>query len=436
MPLTTRTSVNVVAVLILVAAFFLFQVHYPPPPAPPAPPHSGTFINASIAAQNSHVRVYRNVTTGWAAQSKWTPKWLSTHIPVLKDVVVLHHSHKYVYQEPNKPIQPASNTTNGTETRYMKTTAFFSKCKATQEKNHIWHSSSLSHRPSPSSAVVVENDVKPIERFVVNNQLLSVNSWMGCQNVTTSLHRDFSHNVFVQLHGRKEFLLIDATVALPMHPYTAFNYLHPLHDDAKHFQRGTTVAVKRIVLDPGDVLYLPPLTYHQVRALDPVSISINVWSKSMEDHAMDHITYQIPLPFEHEWTSSIHRVFGCLLYLSKVLSKHGGLKQWHTNRWSRLSTANRALDYQLHSVFVRFEQSLQQGAAMSFDEFKFQQRSLKILAYMQSTMGHKPMQYQAQLLWNFADEAITFSCRDCPEEYSNDELETIIGVFVGMFVLR
>ena len=250
------------------------------------------------------------------------------------------------------------------------------------------------------------------------------------------MNRRCRTQVELQLHGRKEFLLIDASVALPMHPYTAFNYLHPLNDDAKHFHRDTTVAVKRIVLYPGDVLYLPPLTYHQVRALDPVSISINVWSKSMEDQAMDHISYQIPLPFENEWTSSIQRVFGCLLYLSKVLSKHGGLTQWHANRWSRPPTTNRALNYQLHSVFVRFEQSLQQGAAMSFDVFKFQQRSLKILAYMQSTMGHKPMQYQAQLLWNFADEAITFSCRDCPEEYSNDELETIIGVFVAMYVLR
>jgi len=423
-----------------------------------------TFINASFTARESKIQVYRQVNTEWAAQANWTPQWLSSHVPTLKDVALLETS-TYHYHESRKVIRSSSGgggkeenkddlNLHPKESTYssMETSLFFQTCASAK---FAWHSSSLSYykekeekeekEKDEEDVMVVEKDVLPISRFVVDNDLVSVNSWMGCMNVTTALHRDFSHNMFVQIYGRKEFLLVDASVHLPMHPFTTSSYLHPINSNARKLlfknKNNNNIQVRRIILSPGDVLYLPPMTYHQVRSLDPISISINVWSRSKEEKTMDHIMYHIPLPFEKEWSTSSFRVYAALMYLEKILaSPYDGLNRWMDNRWFNMPTIVtkdqrwfQGLEEGLEEIHRTTMKTMKTMKTKSSLWKKFENRASDVRTFVKTrTKKHQHF----HLLWNYADEVLTFACRDCLSEFSDREqgLDDIIRV--GLLAYR
>lgn len=168
----------------------------------------------------------------------------------------------------------------------------------------------------------VVSDLRPIEAFYVGRDASrnSVNVWMGCQGVTTHTHYDVSHNLYVQLYGRKRFVLFPPGAASAVY---LFPKSHPSHRSSQvpdflnvslgNFPRmkqclapspelpnntsrlACTVSTdaralcgadaltegdrRAVVVDlgPGDVLYLPPFWFHRVTALT-TSISVNVWS--------------------------------------------------------------------------------------------------------------------------------------------------------------
>ncbi|KNC51645.1 uncharacterized protein AMSG_07708 [Thecamonas trahens ATCC 50062] len=101
--------------------------------------------------------------------------------------------------------------------------------------------------------------------------------WTGSPSATTLLHYDPVHNVYAQLHGRKRFALAPSQAwphlgVFPRH--------HMQHRDAR-FARSHKLELEIVDLVAGDVLYLPPGTFHQVSALadsDGPSISVNFWS--------------------------------------------------------------------------------------------------------------------------------------------------------------
>jgi len=73
-----------------------------------------------------------------------------------------------------------------------------------------------------------------------------------------------------------------------------------------------------VVLEPGDLLYLPPFWFHRVTA-ETTSISVNVWSDSTEGDlrlALEHL----PIPFEDEWSDD-QIVVALQRYLSAFLQE-------------------------------------------------------------------------------------------------------------------
>ena len=398
------------SILHLLLIYYLQTLHTPP-----------QFISASHTAQLGEIAVYRNLTTQWPAQYKWTSKWLSLRVPILKDVVVLSHP-EYHYFETNKVI----HHTPATEIKpiQMKTTSFFQQC---QQNKYLWHSSSLSHRKYPNDTkLTLETDVQPIDQFVVDNNLASVNSWMGCRNVTTKLHRDFSHNFFVQIAGRKEFLLIESSRLLPMYPYTSSSYLHPLELDSKTLNQLQPI---RIVLNPGDGLYLPPLTYHEVKVIDEHSISINVWSRSKEETTLDHILYGIPLPFEESWKTSSKRMYGALKYLSKILKGNLNLKEWYVNRWKHSHINSSTLMTEWLALFQQ-----EQKVGLSLFNDKFITRAEMVHQSIATNVTAKT--HHVSLLYSYCDEVITYACRDCWKDSSDNafELASVISQAIDSFI--
>lgn len=108
--------------------------------------------------------------------------------------------------------------------------------------------------------------------------------WLGPAGTVSSLHFDRWHNFFVQLHGRKQWIVIPPEqsegvyfpcdeLGLPLLHWSPVDVEHP---DLARFPRFAGVEPIEIVVEPGEILFMPIGWWHHVRALDP-SISVNFW---------------------------------------------------------------------------------------------------------------------------------------------------------------
>ena len=93
-----------------------------------------------------------------------------------------------------------------------------------------------------------ENDLDPglDELLRLNPARSSINLWIGQPGVTTPCHYDGYHNLYVQLHGTKRFLLLPPALDRAMN---TFPFLHPSYGQCQrvpleHFG-GPDVAVPR-----------------------------------------------------------------------------------------------------------------------------------------------------------------------------------------------
>ena len=131
-------------------------------------------------------------------------------------------------------------------------------------------------------------DIIPPEKYVDKGRFLTFMSfWFGPAGTWTPLHHDGNNILFCQVAGRKEFYLVSPLetdllpsadgyyAKVPIPPGMTEEGLRPA-DEAFPYP------AVRIVLKPGEALFLPVGWWHQVRALDQsVSISfLNFWQNN------------------------------------------------------------------------------------------------------------------------------------------------------------
>lgn len=156
--------------------------------------------------------------------------------------------------------------------------------RTTEESNdgYLISNNRLLEKPAFQQLIA---DVIPPERYVDAEKFLTFMSfWFGPAGTRTPLHHDGNNILFCQVIGRKEFFLVSpwelgllekaegyyAQKSVPLG--MTGEGLRPADD-------GFPYAAVRIVLEPGEALFLPVGWWHQVRALDrSVSISfLNFW---------------------------------------------------------------------------------------------------------------------------------------------------------------
>ena len=103
--------------------------------------------------------------------------------------------------------------------------------------------------------------------------------WLGPAGTVTPLHADMADNVFVQVIGRKHFTMYPPHAAASLYTWNPSNALtgsrfNPDNPDFDAFPLSRDARSISCELSAGEILFLPGLWFHHVRALD-LSLSIN-----------------------------------------------------------------------------------------------------------------------------------------------------------------
>jgi hypothetical protein len=102
--------------------------------------------------------------------------------------------------------------------------------------------------------------------------------FMSGEGSVTPLHFDTlcTHNLFVQVYGEKKFILIspDQKGKCALHSWR-WSGVDPSLPDTRQRNGSLPIETAEVVVGPGDMLYIPSETLHQVHTLTP-SISFNI----------------------------------------------------------------------------------------------------------------------------------------------------------------
>ncbi|MGZ8338955.1 MAG: cupin-like domain-containing protein [Telluria sp.] len=109
--------------------------------------------------------------------------------------------------------------------------------------------------------------------------------WLGPAGTVTPLHCDYDDNIFAQIWGTKRIFLSPPHHDEFLYPNEANAILFgsPFDPEAPDFDKfplARQATIIEVIMNPGELLYVPAGWYHQVRALT-FSLSSNRWARAM-----------------------------------------------------------------------------------------------------------------------------------------------------------
>lgn len=111
--------------------------------------------------------------------------------------------------------------------------------------------------------------LKNIDRSINSETWLKVNMFMGGPGTGSSLHCAAGGNFFFNVVGKKRWILIDPKYSkfLRSTPEKNFAFVISGYDieDPNNFQYLNNIPKCEVILEPGDLLYIPPFFWHYVK---------------------------------------------------------------------------------------------------------------------------------------------------------------------------
>lgn len=228
----------------------------------PAPPFR-EFVDLYYS-QNKPV-LLENAIEHWPART-WTPDSL---LQVAQD------------QEIQVQFDRESNSNFEMDSLKHKKTMRFSeyhhKVQTCGESNNFYMTANNAAHNQPVMAPLFK-DVKDVADgyFDESRHVSRSFIWYGPKGNYTPLHHDQTNNMFVQVFGRKRFLLLPPNqVPYLYNECTVFSPVDLRNIDAEKYPLAKNTTPIELVLNPGDTLFIPVGWWHQVESLD-ISISITM----------------------------------------------------------------------------------------------------------------------------------------------------------------
>lgn len=211
----------------------------------------------------------------WPAVAKWSPAWFRREIP---DVVV-------PYEEWYGTADDAFDYDSRHVTRYARMDEFVGLLER-RSGRELYSTMFRVFEKLPHLARDIEPVVEtmiplwpaPLRRLLT----LAPNLWTGPAGTVSVLHFDRVHNLYVQIHGRKKWVLISPRRSVEVYwpcddlrvGMLQFSPVDAEHPNLARYPRFADADAVEVILEPGDVLFVPTGWWHQVRSLD-VSVSLN-----------------------------------------------------------------------------------------------------------------------------------------------------------------
>ena len=249
------------------------------------------FVEKMIAKGKPTV-LKNTVVKTWPAFKKWTLSYIEKNMgtDILPSVKC---TNTFLTFDPDRRTPLKLNISLPFTSVNVTTEAFF-KCIQRDPGNPVCSDSYKGHYYFGSVPDSLRDDVMPdnllyhTERdYKARKQFM----WISSAGMITHTHFDQDYNFFVQLVGKKRFTLWSPLQHELMYVYPR---VHPMWHksrvnyravDLEKFPAFAQAKGKQIELGPGDMLFVPPYTWHYVETLTP-SVSLSTWSHDYElyDH--------------------------------------------------------------------------------------------------------------------------------------------------------
>lgn len=244
-----------------------------------------------------HVVLIKGILGHCEAINRWTPEYIANKNPELiipaKRYNTNHksggeHQRKYGFNVEKLSIQNYVDYLSGKKTDQSETEILY------------FHNFPLFQLLPELSK---ELDMKIIQSFLPKwyrkDWMKFCLFFMGPNNSLTPLHVDclLTHNLFFQIKGRKKFSIIHANAlqVLPRHKWRYFS-LNLDNKDVRAYLEQINYPVTDIIVEPGDMLYMPPGTLHQVRGLETtISFNIDFHTKQSVVHGVGAVFRGMPV---------------------------------------------------------------------------------------------------------------------------------------------
>lgn len=149
-------------------------------------------------------------------------------------------------------------------------------------------------------------------------------AWVSTYGSTTHAHFDQDYNLFIQVVGRKRFILFPPCET----PYlAAYPRLHPLwhksqvdfcNPNLSAFPEFALAKGQVVDLEPGDLLYIPPYYWHHVQTLSTPSLSLSTLSHDESTRNAMEAIYRLKHKFDF-LASARGKMFALRLYLDMMI---------------------------------------------------------------------------------------------------------------------
>ncbi|HUP89684.1 MAG TPA: cupin-like domain-containing protein, partial [Longimicrobiales bacterium] len=202
----------------------------------------------------------RKVTANWPAMKKWSFDFFaSLRLPkrvFLEMNNVLQGGGQYEVMEYEEYIRRIANDSNGEAPKgYLSVFKVFNAFPELRK----------------------DVDFSLLSQFKMKN---TAKGWIGPAGTVTGYHVDWGDNVLAQIRGRKEVRLVSPADSKYMYPSKRFDQgtmsseMDVDNLDAERFPLFAKATEYRVVIHPGEMLFIPRGWWHHVRSLDK-SISVS-----------------------------------------------------------------------------------------------------------------------------------------------------------------
>ena len=207
--------------------------------------------------------IIQGAMDNWAAMSKWNPAWLKQNFGDRLVEVQANRNSDRLYEINMRQHQ-----------KQLLFGDYVDMITSNESTNDFYMTAS---NTSKNSEALKElwNDIDMLPDYLDTKSDRKGFLWFGPAGTITPLHHDLTNNFMAQVYGRKLIKLVPACNM----PYV-YNQLHCYSEidmdniDYERYPLFKKASVMELILEPGEVLFLPVGCWHYVRGLD-ISITMS-----------------------------------------------------------------------------------------------------------------------------------------------------------------